>query len=74
MAKKARHVVVSPQTAKDELLNKFLQAMNHFLGGSGDLEQEDARDVVDFFEEELASDHAKTQFKQRMMNHGGPSH
>ena len=37
------------------------------MGGSGDLEQDDARDVVDFFSDELSSDQAKTKFKQQMI-------
>ena len=67
-AKRARSALSGVCTSKEDVREEVLFGLNHYLGGSGDLEQEDAKDVVDFFSEELASEQARAMFKQQMMN------
>ena len=55
-AKRARSALSGVCTSKEDVREKVLFGLNHYLGGSGDLEQEDAKDVVEFFSEELKTE------------------
>ena len=65
--KKAARRATDACKSKKEVREKIVLALEHFFGGSGDLEQEDAKDIVAFFSEELASSEKQKEFKQAMI-------
>ena len=61
--KKAARRATDACKSKKEVRETIVLALNHNFGGSGDLEQEDAKDIVAFFSEELASELSQKEFK-----------